>query len=115
MVASSLVTKFNSNDEPLKGDRRLNFPITTNPFVLDYLEVSARFPTNVDPISTKNEGGAIDTFDTIPADVTNAAIAGNNVTNVTGSNMLEKQITCGYQGWFGFPPDGAPMNRSVRA
>jgi hypothetical protein len=69
-----------------------------------------------DPIScVGGGGGASDTFDTAPSDETNAAIAGNNVTNVTGSNMLENQIICGYQGWFGFPGDGAPMNRSVQA
>jgi hypothetical protein len=28
-----------------------------------------------------------------------------------GPNMLENQIICGYQGWFGFPGDGAPINR----
>lgn len=28
-----------------------------------------------------------------------------------GPNMLERQIICGYQGWFGFPGDGAPINR----
>lgn len=68
-----------------------------------------------DPISCDGGGGASDTFGTAPIDATNAAIAGNNVTNVTGSNMLENQIICGYQGWFGFPRDGAPINRSVRA
>ena len=26
-------------------------------------------------------------------------------------NMLDRQIICGYQGWFGFPGDGAPINR----
>ena len=28
-----------------------------------------------------------------------------------GSNMLDNQIICGYQGWFGFPGDGAPIKR----
>ena len=26
-------------------------------------------------------------------------------------NMLDDQIICGYQGWYGFPGDGAPINR----
>ncbi|KAL7428316.1 hypothetical protein ACHAXH_002375 [Discostella pseudostelligera] len=27
------------------------------------------------------------------------------------SNMLDNQIICGYQGWFAFPGDGAPINK----
>ncbi len=27
------------------------------------------------------------------------------------SNMLDDRIICGYQGWFGYPRDGAPIKR----
>ncbi|KAL3810211.1 hypothetical protein ACHAXA_006351 [Cyclostephanos tholiformis] len=32
-------------------------------------------------------------------------------TAAIGSNMLDDQIICGYQGWYGHPADGAPIKR----
>lgn len=33
------------------------------------------------------------------------------VAVANGPNMLENQVICGYQGWFGTPGDGSPINR----
>ena len=39
-----------------------------------------------------------------------ARASGNNDVEVS-SNALTNQIMCGYQGWYAFPGDGAPINR----
>jgi hypothetical protein len=55
---------------------------------------------------TSVEAGAVgELSNNIFADSLEAVAAGK------GINMLDNQIICGYQGWFGFPGDGAPINR----
>jgi hypothetical protein len=55
--------------------------------------------------SGEPSGGGI--FDDTPPEEGAAAAAGDGGPGM----MLERQIICGYQGWFGFPGDGAPINR----
>ncbi len=69
------------------------------------------------PVNLETVGEASDLYTDEPSIVT--ARANNIFADTTSAvaigasalNMLDNQILCGYQGWFAFPGDGAPVNR----
>ena len=56
-------------------------------------------------------------FDDVPTSVASSSDASTMSSShassitATSTNMLDDKIICGYQGWFGYPGDGAPIRR----
>jgi hypothetical protein len=99
---------------------------------IDYLEATSRFlefdavgggifdvQSGTYPVEADADGGAYNV-----SDASVQAVAFREASDVfavsdsleaaavrTRPNMLDNQIICGYQGWYGFPGDGAPINR----
>ncbi|KAL3765616.1 hypothetical protein ACHAW5_008273 [Stephanodiscus triporus] len=99
---------------------------------IDYLEATSDFveadvdfvgggiddveATSYHPVEAGAEEGAYGVSDASVKAVAeknmfSGSLEASTAAVVMGPNMLDKQIMCGYQGWFGFPGDGAPINR----